>query len=314
MTDSKQLARQIRREIIESAYAIGKVGVHFGPALSIADFLAVMYGEMLHIDPQNPRAEDRDRFILSKGHAYAAFYSTLSLCGFFSQEEFRANYMTNGGLYPAHPIKNPEKGIECSSGSLGMGLSYAVGKALNAKKRGLDYTTYVALGDGECNEGSVSEALMSAVQLGLDNLVVFIDHNGYQQDGTTEEIMNIPLADVARAMGCEVVEIDGNDIDAIRGALARRTRCGDRQIGNTAPQSDEPQNATCAQCNGRLAGSTAPQSDELQTAASAGIGKPLVIVGHTVKGKGVSFMEGVSSWHHATLTEEQYKQAMEELS
>lgn len=270
MTNSeiKQLAKEIRKEIIESAYATGKIGIHLGPALSMADYLAVLYGGIMHIDPMNPLAEDRDRFVLSKGHAYAAFYSTLCLCGFFSKEEFRANYMTDGGLYPAHPIKQLEKGIECSSGSLGMGISYAVGKALNAKKRGLSYTTYVAMGDGECNEGSAMEALMSAAQLGLDNLVVFIDHNGYQQDGTTNEIMNTPLAGMTREFGCNVVELDGNDVDALVEALSNR-----------------PKN-----------------------------GKPFVIIGCTVKGKGISFMEGVNSWHHATISEEQYKQAIEELN
>jgi transketolase len=264
----KQLAKAIRREIIESAYATGKVGVHIGPALSLVDYLTVLYGGAMHVDPKNPMMDDRDRFILSKGHGYAAFYSTLSVCGFFSQEEFRANYMTDGGLYPAHPIKQLDKGIECSSGSLGMGLSFAVGKALAAKKRGMCYTTYVAMGDGECNEGSAMEALLSAAQFGLDNLVVFIDHNGYQQDGLTKDIMNSPLAGMAREFGCNVAEIDGNDVDAIIDALEHR-----------------PVN-----------------------------GKPLVIVGHTIKGKGISFMENVNSWHHASLNEEQYNQALNELN
>ncbi len=264
----KQLARDIRKEIIESAYATGKVGVHIGPALSLTDYLAVLYGGVMHIDPKNPTMEDRDRFILSKGHGYAALYSTLSVCGFFSQEEFRANYMTDGGLYPAHPIKQLDKGIECSSGSLGMGLSFAVGKALAAKKRGMGYTTYVAMGDGECNEGSAMEALLSAAQFGLDNLVVFIDHNGYQQDGLTKDIMNSPLAGMAREFGCNVSEIDGNDVEAIIEALEHRLKNG----------------------------------------------KPLVIVGHTIKGKGVSFMENVNSWHHASLNEEQYNQALNELN
>lgn len=269
MTNSeiKQLAKEIRKEIIESAYATGKIGIHLGPALSMADYLAVLFGGAMNIDSQNPTMPDRDRFVLSKGHAYAAFYSTLCLCGFFSKEEFRANYMTDGGIYPAHPIKQLEKGIECSSGSLGMGIAFAVGKALNAKKRGLTYTTYVAMGDGECNEGCAMEAIMSAAQFGLDNLVVFIDHNGFQQDGATKDIMNTPIAGMSREFGCNVVEIDGNDVDAIINALETR-----------------PKN-----------------------------GKPFVIVGRTIKGKGVSFMENVNSWHHASLNEEQYKQALEEL-
>lgn len=263
----KQLAKDLRREIIESAYTTGKIGVHYGPALSLADYLAVLYGGVMNVDPSNPLKENRDRFVLSKGHAYTALYSILAIRGFFTTEEYHSNFMTDGGLYPAHPIKQLEKGIECSTGSLGMGISFAVGKALNAKKKGLSYTTYVAMGDGECNEGSTFEAFVSAVQFGLDNLVVFIDHNGYQQDGTTSDVMNIPFVPVLSALGCNVVEIDGNDTDSIIEALEAREKNG----------------------------------------------KPLIIVGHTIKGKGISFMENVNSWHHASINEEQYNQAMEEL-
>lgn len=263
----KQLAKDIRREIIESSYRTGKVGIHLGPALSLADFLAVLYGGIMNVDAQNPSKEDRDRFILSKGHAYTGLYSTLALRGFYTLEEYHSNFMTDGGLYPAHPIKQLNKGIECSTGSLGMGISFAVGKALNAKKKGLSYTTYVAMGDGECNEGSTFEAFVSAVQLGLDNLVVFIDHNKYQQDGATKDLMNIPFANTLAALGCEVVDIDGNDTNQIIDALENR-----------------PKN-----------------------------GKPFIIVGNTTKGKGISFMENANSWHHASLNEEQYKQAISEL-
>lgn len=263
----KQLAKNIRREIIESAYVTGKVGIHIGSALSLADYLAVLYGGAMNIDPQNPTKEDRDRFILSKGHAYTALYSILALRGFFSTEEYHSNFMTDGGLYPAHPIKQPEKGIECSTGSLGMGLSFAVGKALNAKKKRLSYTTFVAMGDGECNEGSTFEAFVSAVQFGLDNLVVFIDNNKYQQDGKTVELMNIPFFKILTSLGSNVVDIDGNDTDQIIDALVNR-----------------PKN-----------------------------GRPFIIVGNTTKGKGLSFMENVNSWHHASLNEEQYNQAIEEL-
>ena len=189
----KNLAKQLRREIIESSYATGKIGVHIGPALSAADYLAYLYGKHMNVGPDKVNDENRDRFVLSKGHAYTALYSILSLRGFYSQEEYRSNFMTDGGLYPAHPIKQLDKGIECSSGSLGMGLSFAVGKAIAAKKKNLSYKTYVVMGDGECNEGSTFEAFTSATQFKLDNLIVFIDHNGYQQDGTTQNIMNIPF-------------------------------------------------------------------------------------------------------------------------
>ena len=263
----KELAKKLRKEIIESSYATGKIGVHIGPALSAADYLAYLYGKRMNVSPEKVNDEDRDRFVLSKGHAYTALYSVLSLMGFFSQEEYRNNFMTDGGLYPAHPIKQLEKGIECSSGSLGMGISFAVGKALAAKKKGLGYKTYVLMGDGECNEGSTFEAFVSAVQFKLDNLIVFIDHNGYQQDGTTEEVMNISFKPMLQSLGWDVVEINGNSVDEIDEAFAAH------------------------QENGR----------------------PFAIIGKTVKGKGVSFMEGINSWHHASMNEEQYNQAIEEL-
>lgn len=264
----ENLAKQLRREIIESSYATGKIGVHIGPALSAADYLAYLYGKQMNVSPNKVHDENRDRFVLSKGHAYTAFYSILSLRGFFSQEEYRANFMTDGGLYPAHPIKQLDKGIECSSGSLGMGISFAVGKALAAKKKGLSYKTYVLMGDGECNEGSTFEAFTSAAQFKLDNLVVFIDHNGYQQDGTTKDVMDIPFLSMFQSMGWDAVEIDGNNIDEIDKAFANRKE---------------------------------------------GTEKPFAIIGKTVKGKGVSFMENVNSWHHASMKEEQYTQAMDEL-
>ena len=264
----KNLAKSLRREIIESSYATGKIGVHIGPALSCADYLAYLYGKQMNVSPDKVNDENRDRFVLSKGHAYTALYSILSLRGFFSQEEYRANFMTDGGLYPAHPIKQLEKGIECSSGSLGMGVSFAVGKALAAKKKGLSFNTYVVMGDGECNEGSTFEAFVSAAQYKLDNLVVFIDHNGYQQDGTTKDVMNIPFSAMLQSLEWDVVEIDGNNVDEIEKAFSNR---------------------------------------------KDGTGKPFAIIGNTVKGKGVSFMEGVNSWHHASMNEEQYTQAMEEL-
>ncbi len=266
-TKIKQLAKDLRREIIESSYRTGKVGIHFGSALSLSDYIAVLYGGAMNVNPANPTKENRDRFVLSKGHAYTVLYSVLALRGFFSLEEYHDNFMTDGGLYPAHPIKQLEKGIECSTGSLGMGISFAVGKALNAKKKSLDYTTYVAMGDGECNEGSTFEAFVSAVQFGLDNLVVFIDHNRYQQDGTTIAVMNIPFYNTLSALGCNVMDINGNDVDQIIDALENRPR------------------------NGR----------------------PLIIIGNTIKGKGISFMENNNSWHHASLSEEQYNQAIDEL-
>lgn len=266
--ETKELAKRLRKEIIESSYTTGKIGVHIGPALSSADFLAFLYGKQMNAAPDKVLDDNRDRFVLSKGHAYTALYSILCLRGFFSQEEYRGNFMTDGGLFPAHPVKQLEKGIECSSGSLGMGISFAVGKAIAAKKKNLNYKTYVLMGDGECNEGSTFEAFTSAAQFKLDNLVVFIDHNGYQQDGTTKDVMDIPFVSMFQSLNWDVVEIDGNDIDQIDRVFA------EHQWNN---------------------------------------GKPFAIIGKTVKGKGISFMENVNSWHHASMNEEQFNQAMDEL-
>lgn len=266
--EAVELAKKLRREIIESSFATGKIGVHIGPALSVADYLAVLYGGWMNVSPTMTSNENRDRFILSKGHAYTALYSILALRGFIPENEFLPNFMTDGGLYPAHPVKQLERGIESSTGSLGMGLSYAVGKAINAKKKNLSYSTYVVMGDGECNEGSTFEAFISAVQFKLDNLVVFIDHNKYQQDGTTSDVMNIPFYQMLSSIGCNVVQIDGNNIREIITALNSRSR------------------------------------NE----------KPFVIIGNTIKGKGISFMENINSWHHASMTEDQYNQALEELN
>lgn len=262
------LAKRLRLEIIETSYATGKKGVHLGPALSVADILAVLYGGVMKIDPNNPLDANRDRFILGKGHAYAALYSILSLKGYFSHDTLVSNFMTDGGFLPAHPIKNLEMGIECSSGSLGMGLSYAIGKAINAKRKQLDYQTYVILGDGECDEGSVWEAFIAAVQFKLDNLVVFIDHNHLQHDGDTKDVMNIDFEPVLTALGWRLAVVNGNNVSELLQVLESR----DKQSG-----------------------------------------KPFAIIAETVKGKGISFMEGDNNWHHASLTEEQYQQAIAEL-
>jgi transketolase len=157
----KQLALELRRTIVRTTYATGKKGVHIGPALSVVDILATLYGGIMNYGT-GTHDINRDRFILSKGHAYIGLYSILNLMGFITDEELSGNFMTDGGFLPAHPIKNIEKGIECSTGSLGIGFSYAVGKAYYAKLMHLSYKTFVLLGDGECNEEIVWEAFMSA--------------------------------------------------------------------------------------------------------------------------------------------------------
>lgn len=264
----QEFALNERRLIIETGHHLGRLAVHYGPALSMADIFAALYGCVLNYDASDPGNGRRDRLILSKGHAYPALYASLCLAGYFSKEEFMNNYMTDGGFLPAHPVKNISKGIETSSGSLGHGLSLGVGKALAAKKKGEEWMTYVLLGDGECEEGSVFEAMTLAPRLRLDNLVIFIDHNKLQQDGTTEETLPINYPELLKCLGWNVAECDGNDIASLLQALDNNPRDG----------------------------------------------KPYAIVGDTVKGKGVSFMENDNKWHHASLSKKQYAQALEELS
>lgn len=267
--DIELLAKHLRKEIIEISYNTGKKGVHIGPALSCADILAVLYGGIMNYKADDPTWVERDRFILSKGHAYAAIYSILSLSGYCSHEYLMENFMaTEGGRFPVHPVKDLEMGIETSSGSLGMGLGYAVGKAIAAKRKNEKHQIYVLCGDGECNEGSIWEAVFSAAQYKLDNLTLFIDHNKYQQDGLTQNLMQIDFVKMFEASGWNVRDVDGHNVEELYDSLKNE------------------------------------QHNE---------GMPVVYVCNTIKGRGISFMEGDNSWHHASMSEEQYNQAINEL-
>ena len=267
-SELREFAAGIRKSIIEMAFSC-KQGVHIGGAMSTVDILAVLYGKIMRYDPQNPEDDNRDRFILSKGHACTGLYAALNIIGFISDDELMANYQTDGGFLPVHTVKNISRGIECTSGSLGMGLSFGIGKALAAKLDGKNFKVYIVAGDGECNEGEIWEAAAAAKQYGLDNLILIIDRNRFQNDGKTEEIMDIDLAAVFKGFGWNVSEVDGHDIEALAIAL------------NTASNN------------------------------TAHI--PCVIIAHTVKGKGVSFMENDNIWHHGHITEKQYLAAKEEL-
>lgn len=205
-------AQQIRNMIVDLTMGVGKKGVHVGSALSVADVMAVLYGDVMKYDPQNGEAENRDYFVLSKGHAYTALYATLCKARYFSYEDLAANFMADNGFAPVHPVKNLQKGIEFSGGSLGTGVSFAVGKAYGLKLQDKSNKVYTLLGDGECNEGSVWEALMSAAHLKLDNLTVIIDNNALQQDGPTGEVMNLDIFKAAESFGLEVKVIDGNNV------------------------------------------------------------------------------------------------------
>lgn len=250
-------ARAMRKAVLKMAYDSGS-SAHLGGALSAIDIMAVLYSSVMRLG--------QDKFILSKGHGVLALYATLAEFGIMPRE-LLATYGQDGTALVAHPVMNERLGIESSSGSLGQGVSMAVGLALAAKRSARNYHTYTLLGNGECNEGSVWEAAMSAVQFGLSNLTIIVDNNHMQSDGFSHEIMSVSdnYAAMFSAIGLDTVEVDGHDIEAIYEALTRE---------QSAPRA---------------------------------------IVAHTVKGKGVSFMENNNEWHHNRLTETNYQAALSEL-
>ena len=242
---------------------------HPGGSLSVAEFVTACYWHEMDVDPQNPRWADRDRFVMSKGHVCPAQYAALAMKGFFPMETLDT-LRKEGSPLQGHPSMNKCPGIDISTGSLGQGLACGVGMALAAKMDGKDYRVYVAVGDGEAQEGEIWEAANTAHKYKLDNLVVFVDYNNLQIDGTCDEVMpNGDLGAKFREFGFDTYEIDGNDMEQMVAALNLA-----RAVKN---------------------------------------GKPKCIYGHTVKGKGVSYMENVCSWHGVAPNEEQYKQAMAEL-
>lgn len=192
---------------------------HPGGALSVADFTAACYFHFMNVDPENPRWEDRDRFVLSKGHACPAQYAALAMRGFIPLETLDT-LRKEGSPLQGHPCMNKCPGIDISTGSLGQGLAAAVGMALAGKMDSKGYYVYCALGDGECQEGEIWEAAQTANKYKLDNLVIFVDNNNLQIDGTCDEVMpNIHLGNKFRAFGFDVYEIDGNDMEQVVAAI-----------------------------------------------------------------------------------------------
>lgn len=259
----KRKSAQIRKRILAMVYS-ANTG-HTGGSLSETDILVTLFYDIMRFDVANPKWDERDRFILSKGHSVEAYYAILSDLGFFPAEELET-FSKFGSRLIGHP-NNKIPGVEINSGALGHGLSAAVGMALSAKLTNQDYRTFVLMGDGELAEGSVWEAAMAASKYRLDNLIAIIDRNGLQITGETETVMPLePLADKWRAFGFNVLEVNGHDFDQLRSAL----------------QTD---------------------SD-----------KPTLILAHTVKGKGVSFMENQASWHHGVPNDEQMATAINDLN
>lgn len=213
----KEKAVQLRQEIIETTMAAG--GAHIGGALSMADIMTILYYKYLNLRPQEPEWEDRDRVIVSKGHAGVGIAPVLADKGYFPKSELATfnQFKSRFGMH-LDCLKVP--GVDASTGSLGHGLSMAVGLALGARLKSKTWKTFCILGDGECNEGSVWEAAMAAAHYRVTNLITFIDRNRLMIDGTTEEIMGLePFADKWQAFGFEVLEIDGHDFKALASAI-----------------------------------------------------------------------------------------------
>lgn len=216
-------ACRIRQKTLDAIHSCG-MG-HIGGAMSMVEALAVLYGKVMKVDAKNPRMEDRDRFVLSKGHCGPSLYATLSLKGFFPEEALLT--MNKGGtILPSHVDRLKTPGIDYSTGSLGTGISVAVGSALGARMTGGDYRTYCIVGDGECDEGQVWEAAMFAAQQKIDNLTVLIDCNKQQLDGWTKDICDLEnLGKKFEQFGWYAQEVDGHDVEKVYDAIEASKNC-----------------------------------------------------------------------------------------
>ncbi len=209
----ENFSKNVRKIILDMAYNAGASSAHFGGALSITEIISILFSYKMKLKNINDKDWDlRDRFILSKGHACLAYYAALNLTNYISDEELITFEKDNSNL-AGHPVKNPNLGIEFSNGSLGMGLSIGLGLAISGKRRNDHFNVYVVLGDGECNEGSVWESIMSAPKFKLDNLNIIIDRNNFQQTGSNDQIMNLGnLRNKLDSFGWDTEEINGHNI------------------------------------------------------------------------------------------------------
>lgn len=253
----QDIARELRLTVIDVMAWSG--GAHVGGSLSIIDILTILYFKYLDVNPADPQWDERDRFVLSKGHAAAGLIPVLAKRGFFPEETLKT-FNHFGSPFAMHPDSNKVIGCDASAGSLGHGLSMAVGMALGARQRKMPWKTVCLMGDGECCEGSIWEAAMSAPHFKLGNLIGIVDRNRFMIDGETEDVMPLePFADKWRAFGWDVVEVDGHDFD---------------------------------------------QLDEALSKAWAATDVPVLILAHTIKGKGVDFMENNVVYHYASADSE----------
>jgi transketolase len=263
--DPLTFAKKIRAHALRMVFRAK--ASHIGSCLSMADFLAVLYTRVLKVDPSNPQDPDRDRFVLSKGHAAAILYAALAERGFFPTDEL-ASYCESGSRLTGH-AGHGVPGVELSTGSLGHGLPIAVGMALAARADGRSSRVFCVLSDGECDEGSNWEAILFAPHHNLDNLVVIVDFNKIQSFGRVSDVLDLePFCDKWRAFRWNVVEVDGHDLETLERALSGE---------QTVP------------------------------------GQPTVVIAHTTKGRGVSFMEDKLEWHYKSPSDEQLQQALAEV-
>jgi transketolase len=261
-----ELAKRVRIHALQMTSRGGSS--HVGAALSVADILAVLYGAVLRHDPSRPQWVDRDRFILSKGHAGAAVYATLAEVGYFPTEGLKEHYQ-NGSVLSGHVSHKGVPGVELSTGSLGHGLGVGTGMAKALKLAGRDSRVFVLLSDGECDEGTVWEAALFAQHHALGNLVAIIDYNKIQSLGTVAETLALePLRKKWESFNWRVIEADGHDHEALAELLGGTTAAADR---------------------------------------------PTLLIAHTIKGKGVSFMENTVLWHYRTARDDEFNRALAEL-
>lgn len=218
----KEMAGRVRRSVVDMAHAAGKAGAHLGGGLSCVEILVSLYGGVLRFNVNDPTDPERDRFLTGKAHCILAQYSVMQEMGVITEEE-KYTFKQDGGMLIGYP-KDPRIGLEYSGGSLGMALSVGVGMALAGKEKKSSHKVYVMIGDGECNEGVIWEAVMSAVKYTVDNLVIIVDRNRLQLSGTTEEVMDMgDLGAKFAAFGCAVQEVDGHDIDQLLYAYTHLT-------------------------------------------------------------------------------------------
>lgn len=263
---NEEICRLMRIDCLKMAEAAGIAGMHFGGSFSMIEIVYALFMLKMKIKPGYFSHEARDRVIVSKGHGVPAVYAALHQAGIIS-DDMLSTFKTDNTVLYGHPCVNQEIGMEFSAGSLGQGLSQGVGVALALRhKKNTSSRVYVLLGDGECDEGSVWEAAMSATKYALTNIVAIVDNNHLQYDGAIEKIMPLGnFRDKWESFGWNVVEINGHNVDACYNAVAKDYN------------------------------------------------SPTVVIANTIKGKGISFMEGDFSWHHKQMSKKQFIQAYEEL-